>query len=126
MSATIFIPTPLRPYTGDQESLELEGSTVGEVLRNLAEQYGDLKKHLFDEEGKLRNFVNIYVNDEDIRYLDREETAIQDKDTISIVPSIAGGAIVSEFPVVNFPCLTPVYGNDHIGIPGPGMVLIVG
>jgi len=50
MSATIFIPTPLRPYTGDQESLELEGSTVGEVLKNLAEQYGDLKKHLFDEE----------------------------------------------------------------------------
>ncbi len=93
MSATIFIPTPLRPFTGDQESLELEGNTVGEVLKNLAEQYGDLKKHLFDEEGKLRNFVNIYVNDEDIRYLDREETAIQDKDTISIVPSIAGGAL---------------------------------
>ncbi len=93
MAATILIPTPLRSYTGNQESLELEGNTVGEVLKNLAQQYGDLKKHLFDEEGKLRNFVNIYVNDEDIRYLNHEDTPIKDKDTISIVPSIAGGLI---------------------------------
>ena len=93
MAATILIPTPLRSYTGNQESLELEGNTVGEVLKNLAQQYGELKKHLFDEEGKLRNFVNIYVNDEDIRYLNHEDTPIKDKDTISIVPSIAGGLI---------------------------------
>ena len=96
MAATIYIPTPLRSYTGNQESLELEGNTVGEVLKNLAQQYGDLKKHLFDEEGKLRNFVNIYVNDEDIRYLDHEDTPIKDKDTISIVPSIAGGLSPTE------------------------------
>ena len=90
--ATVYIPTPLRPYAGNQESLELAGSTVSEVLANLTEQYGDLKKHLFSEEGKLRNFVNIYVNDEDIRYLEHEDTPIKEADTISIVPSIAGGA----------------------------------
>ena len=92
MPATVYIPTPLRSFTGDQESLELEGSTVDEVLENLTQQYADLKKHLYGEDGKLRNFVNIYVNDEDIRYLQREATPIQDKDTVSIVPSIAGGA----------------------------------
>jgi len=92
MSATVYIPTPLRTYTDNQESLQLEGSTVEEVLKNLIESYSDLKKHLFNEEGRLRNFVNIYVNDEDIRYLQNESTEIKDNDTISIVPSIAGGA----------------------------------
>jgi len=92
MAAKVYIPTPLRAYTGNQESVELEGATVREVLENLARQYSDLKKHLFSEEGKLRNFVNIYVNDEDIRYLQREETPISDSDSISIVPSIAGGS----------------------------------
>ena len=90
--ATVYIPTPLRPCAGNQECLELAGSTVSEVLANLTEKYGDLKKHLFSEEGKLRNFVNIYVNDEDIRYLEHEDTPIEEADTISIVPSIAGGA----------------------------------
>ena len=96
--ATVYIPTPLRPYAGNQESLELGGSTVSEVLANLTEQYGGLKKHLFSEEGKLRNFVNIYVNDEDIRYLEHENTPIEDGDTISIVPSIAGGATPVQTP----------------------------
>jgi molybdopterin/thiamine biosynthesis adenylyltransferase/rhodanese-related sulfurtransferase/molybdopterin converting factor small subunit len=96
--ATVYIPTPLRPYVGNQESLELGGSTVSEVLANLTEQYGDLTKHLFSEEGKLRNFVNVYVNDEDIRYLENENTPIEDGDTISIVPSIAGGATTVQTP----------------------------
>ncbi len=96
--ATVYIPTPLRPYAGSQESLDLAGGTVSEVLANLTEQYGELKKHLFSEEGKLRNFVNIYVNDEDIRYLEHENTPIEDSDTISIVPSIAGGAIQVQAP----------------------------
>jgi len=96
--ATVYIPTPLRPYAGNQESLELAGGTVSEVLANLTEQYRDLKKHLFSEEGKLRNFVNIYVNDEDIRYLEHENTPIEDGDTISIVPSIAGGTIQVQIP----------------------------
>ncbi|MGH9339625.1 MAG: molybdopterin-synthase adenylyltransferase MoeB [Acidobacteriota bacterium] len=98
MAAKVYIPTPLRPYAGNQEALDLEGSTVAEILKNLTVQYGDLKKHLFNDEGKLRNFVNIYVNDEDIRYLQREETPIQDNDTVSIVPSIAGGALHLQTP----------------------------
>jgi adenylyltransferase/sulfurtransferase len=93
MSAKVYIPTPLRSYVDDQEALELEGGTVKEVLNNLSEQYEGLSKHLFNEKGELRSFVNIYVNDEDIRYLQREDTPIQDNDTISIVPSIAGGVV---------------------------------
>ncbi len=96
MSVKVLIPTPLRPHVGDQESLELEGNTVKEVLQSLTQQYETLKKHLFTDEGKLRNFVNIYLNDEDIRYLQREDTPIQDGDTISVVPSIAGGSVGTE------------------------------
>ncbi|MEE2821435.1 MAG: molybdopterin-synthase adenylyltransferase MoeB [Acidobacteriota bacterium] len=96
--ATVYIPTPLRPFVGNQESLELAGDSVSEILANLTEQYGDLNKHLFDEEGKLRSFINIYVNDEDIRYLEHEKTKISDSDTISLVPSIAGGAVEVQAP----------------------------
>jgi sulfur-carrier protein adenylyltransferase/sulfurtransferase len=91
MGAKILIPTPLRAYTGNRDSLEIEGADVGQVLDNLARQYESLQRHLFTEEGKLRNFVNIYLNDEDIRYLQKEKTPVKDTDTISIVPSIAGG-----------------------------------
>ena len=96
--ATVLIPTPLRPYTGNQDSLELQGNTVAEVLANLTQQYGDLNKHLFNEEGELRNFVNIYLNDEDIRYLGHEKTPVKEGDTISIVPSIAGGSTQLQAP----------------------------
>lgn len=96
--ATVYIPTPLRPFVGNQESLELAGDSVSEILANLTEQYGDLNKHLFDEEGKLRSFINVYVNDEDIRYLEHEKTKISDSDTISLVPSIAGGAVEVQAP----------------------------
>lgn len=92
MSATVYIPTPLRPYVEHKDSLELEGGTIEEVLQSLTSQYGGLQKHLYGEDGRLRNFVNIYINDEDIRYLQREKTPVNDGDTISIVPSIAGGA----------------------------------
>ena len=98
MAVKVFIPTPLRPYVGDQDSLDLNGATVREVLQNLTEQYEILKKHLFTEDGKLRNFVNIYLNDEDIRYLEREQTPVADGDTISIVPSIAGGSVGAAAP----------------------------
>src|SRR5690606_2245802 len=70
----------------------LEGATVEEVLKSLTTQYEGLRRHLYGEDGRIRNFVNIYINDEDIRYLQREKTPVQDGDTISIVPSIAGGA----------------------------------
>jgi adenylyltransferase/sulfurtransferase len=92
----IAIPTALRQYVGGQESVEVQGSKISEALASLTAQYPDLKKHLFDAQGKLRSFVNVYVNDEDIRYGRQEETAIKECDEISIIPSIAGGAPLSE------------------------------
>jgi MoaD family protein len=88
----IHIPTPLRQYVGKQASVEVQGATVGEAMSSLVAQHPDLRKHLYTEEGKLRAFVNVYVNDEDIRYLLKEATALKAGDSISIVPSIAGGA----------------------------------
>jgi molybdopterin converting factor small subunit len=87
----IHIPTPLRQYVGKQASVDVQGSTVGEAMSALVAQHPDLKKHLYTDEGKLRAFVNLYLNDEDIRYLQKEATALKDSDTLSIVPSIAGG-----------------------------------
>jgi MoaD family protein len=92
MGIKLEIPTALRPYTGKQSSVELSGATVREALAELTATHGELKKHLYTEEGKLRSFVNVYINDEDIRYLQKEDTPIKDGDTLSIVPSIAGGA----------------------------------
>jgi len=91
----VLIPTPLRPYAGNQESVVVEAGTVGELLEQLASRHEELRKHLFTPEGKLRSFVNVYVNDEDIRHLEREKTAVRPEDTISIVPSIAGGAPIA-------------------------------
>ena len=93
MAITIHIPTPLRPFLDGQDTVavETEGA-VGELLRQLAAANGDLGKHLFGADGSLRNFVNVYVNEEDIRYQDGEATAVKNGDTISIVPSIAGGS----------------------------------
>ena len=92
----IAIPTALRQYTGGQESVEVRGGTIDEALASLTGQYPDLKKHLFDGQGKLRNFVNVYVNDEDIRYQQQENTPIKESDEISIIPSIAGGVITED------------------------------
>jgi sulfur-carrier protein adenylyltransferase/sulfurtransferase len=92
MSVKVLIPTPLRPYTEQMESVDIEGARVHDVLHNLTERYGDLRKHLFDDSGKLRSFVNVYVNEDDIRSLARFETTVTESDVVSIVPSIAGGA----------------------------------
>jgi len=89
----IQIPTPLRQYVGKQAAVEVPGATVGEAMSALIERHPDLRKHLYTEDGKLRAFVNLYVNDEDIRYLQKEATALKEGDNISIVPSIAGGAV---------------------------------
>ncbi len=97
----IHIPTPLRQYVGKQASVEVPGTTVGEAMSALVAQHPDLRKHLYTEDGKLRAFVNLYVNDEDIRYLHKEATALKEGDNISIVPSIAGGA--GTVPRRNFP-----------------------
>ena len=90
--AKILIPTPLRQYAEKRDSVELSGATVGEVLSALTTQFPDLRKQLFNDEGKLRSFVNVYLNDEDIRYLKKDATPVASSDTLSIVPSIAGGA----------------------------------
>ncbi len=92
--AKLMIPTPLRQFTGGQDTVEVEASTVGEALDKLTSQHTELRRHLFSDEGKLRSFVNVYMNDEDIRYLERDKTAVAEGDTINIVPSIAGGTHV--------------------------------
>ena len=89
--AKLMIPTPLRQFAGGHDTVEVEASTVGEALEKLTSRHAELRRHLFNDEGKLRSFVNVYMNDEDIRYLDRDKTAVGESDTISIVPSIAGG-----------------------------------
>jgi adenylyltransferase/sulfurtransferase len=89
----IFIPTPLRVYTEKQDAVEVAGTTVEEALSALTAKYPDFQKHLYTGEGKLRSFVNLYLNDEDVRYLpEGDKTAVQENDTLSIIPSIAGGA----------------------------------
>ena len=88
----IHIPTPLRQYAGKQASIDVQGATVGEAMKALVAQHPELRKHLYTDDGKLRAFVNLYLNDEDIRYLQKEATALKEGDNISIVPSIAGGA----------------------------------
>src|SRR3989440_5465758 len=88
----IIIPTPLRQYAGNRDAVEVEAESVHEALTDLVERHDQLRRHLFSEDGRLRNFVNVYVNEEDIRYLERDGTALKGGDTISIVPSIAGGS----------------------------------
>ena len=88
----IHIPTPLRQYVGKQATVEVSGTTVAEAMDALVAKHPDVRRHLYTDEGKLRAFVNLYVNDEDIRYLQKEATAVSEGDNISIVPSIAGGA----------------------------------
>jgi molybdopterin converting factor small subunit len=95
MAVKMEIPTALRQFAGKQASLELNAGTVGDALKQLTGTYADLRKHLYTEDGRIRSFVNIYLNDEDIRYLQKENTPTKDGDTISIVPSIAGGAQVT-------------------------------
>jgi len=88
----IHIPTPLRTYTGGLETVSVDGATVNAVFQQLTASYPELKQHLFTAEGKLRSFVNVYLNDDDIRYLDgKEATTVKDSDELTIIPSIAGG-----------------------------------
>src|SRR5215204_2228308 len=90
--AKIVIPTALRQYAGQQEEVTLGGGTVDAVLGELTERYADLRKQLYSENGRLRNFVNVYLNDEDVRYLEQGETPVSERDTLFIVPAIAGGS----------------------------------
>jgi len=107
MGHRVMIPTPLRPYTQQRDAVEAEGDTVGAVLSSLTSQYEELRRHLYGDDGKLRHFVNVYVNDDDIRYLQRDATRLNPGDVISIVPSVAGGAPVSAASEATEVDLTP-------------------
>lgn len=88
----IHIPSPLRVYSNKQDTVSVHAATVGEALDALTTKHPDLKKHLYSNEGKLRSFVNVYLNDEDIRYLpEKSATRVNEHDALSIIPSIAGG-----------------------------------
>ena len=92
----IHIPTPLRSYTGGKDTVEVAGPTVAATLDQLATDFPELRKHLFTPEGKLRSFVNVYLNDDDVRYLpNKEETTASSDDELTIIPSIAGGRCCS-------------------------------
>lgn len=93
MAVTVSIPTALRQYADNNASVELEAETVSAVLQDLSQRFPDLGKHMLTDGGKLRSFVNIYVGDEDIRFLDGEETPLRSGDMVSIIPAIAGGAV---------------------------------
>ena len=91
MSVTFVIPTALRQYADGNSKVSVEGATVGEALTSLVTTHDALKSHLYNKQGRLRSFVNLYVGDEDIRYLQKEQTPLSEGATISIIPSIAGG-----------------------------------
>jgi molybdopterin synthase sulfur carrier subunit len=91
MSVTIRIPTTLRTLTGGQSQVEVEGSTVGEVLGALDAAHPGFSERLFDEDGSLRRFVNVFVADDDVRFIDGVDTAVPDGETVSIIPAVAGG-----------------------------------
>src|SRR5437764_3191948 len=94
MPVTITIPTPLRQFTGGQSEIQVDAGTAGEALDQLTATHSELRRHLFNDQNTLRNFVNVYVNDEDIRHVSGPATPVKEGDTILIVPSIAGGAAV--------------------------------
>jgi len=122
MAVTLRIPTPLRTYAGDQESVQVEGTTIKEVLKNLTTEYSSLHKHLYSDDGRLRSFVNIYLNDEDIRYLEKESTSVSDGDTLSIVPSIAGGSTAYALPAQTTLSNEEIHRySRHLIIPEVGM-----
>jgi molybdopterin synthase sulfur carrier subunit len=91
MSVSVRIPTPLRKYTAGQDLIAVEGATVGAALTDLGQRHPDLRPRLYDDAGNLRRFINIFANNEDIRFLDGPDTALKAGDEISLVPAIAGG-----------------------------------
>ena len=106
MAVTILIPTPLRQFAGGKSETEVEAKTAGEALDALTTEFPELRKHLFTEQDSLRNFINVYVGDEDIRYLDGAATVVPSGETVMIVPSIAGGNIAAEARAADLPDLT--------------------
>ena len=93
MGVLIEIPSALKQYVNNQDEIEVDGSSVEEVLDSLCIQFTELKPNLFDENGTVRNFINVYLNDDDIRYADGMNSAVKEGDSIQIVPSVAGGSV---------------------------------
>ncbi len=91
MAVTVRIPTPLQKLTGDQGEVQCDGANITSLLADLEAKHPGIKERICDETGKLRRFVNIFLNEEDIRFLQGEETAVKDGDDVSIIPAIAGG-----------------------------------
>lgn len=91
MSKKVRIPTPLRKLTNNEELVEVNGATVGEIITELQTRYPGFQERLLDESGQIRRFVNVYVNEEDVRFLDNQNTALKEGDEVSIIPAIAGG-----------------------------------
>jgi molybdopterin converting factor small subunit len=98
MSVTVRIPTPLRPLTGGAAEVSAAGTTVGEVLADLERQHPGVQARLMDDQGNLRRFVNLYLDDEDVRFLQGLETPVAARADLSIVPAIAGGAVARSAP----------------------------
>ncbi|HEX9107102.1 MAG TPA: ThiF family adenylyltransferase, partial [Longimicrobiales bacterium] len=134
MSIRVGIPAPLRGYTGGQAQVEVTAADVGQALRELIESYPALRRHLFSDDGRLRSYVNIYVNEDDVRWLEGERTPLGDGDTVVIVPSIAGGESPADLPELSRAELARY--SRHLSLPevGPegqlrlkaGRVLVVG
>lgn len=119
--AKVLIPTPLRQYVDKRDSVEISGTTVGAVLDSLTKQYPDLRRQIFTDEGRLRSFVNVYIADEDIRYMKKDATPVADGDTISIVPSIAGGSAGIAAPPVSLDKDEVLRYSRHLIMPEVGM-----
>lgn len=111
MPVTITIPTPLRQFAGGQPEMQVDANTAGEALDQLTTTHSELRRHLFSDQNTLRNFVNIYVNDEDIRHMNGPDTPVKDGDTILIVPSIAGGSTVLDSPTSDS---LPMLSNEEV------------
>ena len=94
MAVTVHVPTPLRKLTDNQAELQIEAGTVGELVDNLESAHPGMKEKLLDESGEIRRYVNIFINDEDIRFLDGKGSELKDADSVSIVPAIAGGGVI--------------------------------
>src|SRR5712664_4854362 len=124
MPVTIAIPTPLRQFAAGQSEIQVEARTAGEALDQLTAKHSELRRHLFNEQNALRNFVNVYVNDEDIRHTSGPATPLKDGDTIMIVPAIAGGATTEREVVQDLPMLSNeeiARYSRHLIMPEVGM-----
>jgi len=124
MPITIVIPAPLRQFSGGQSQIEVQAQTAGEALDQLTTTHAALRRHLYNDQNKLRNFVNVYLNDEDIRHASGPDTPVKDGDTLMIVPSIAGGAAIEEEVGHNLPELSNeeiLRYSRHLIMPEVGM-----